>query len=373
MTAKPAHRKQAEDRLSHTMRNESALLVNPFDFKHIVGVEEITRANGLPAISARVSFDGGQSWRESWPMPTGLQGRGVVGPVLAVDAHGILILAALAQDGEGPGETLVVYRSDDGGIHWSPPETVLEGSQACCYSVAADLNPESVFRGSVYIAAEFAGRLRLAYSRDSAIWNTQFVSEPCYNPELVVDAHGGLHAIWMTEHADGRILLVCSTDGGNRFSLPVTVAQGVQVSTERLPGATLATCITRDGIAVCAWADDREGRSRIYYRRSLDGGRHWLGPSSGAPLLGGHSSAQEELQPHLIVTAHGEICCAYYEYGPREVPGDALVDLVMSVSYDGGETFTERMVLSASSWDPTAQEPLSRNATRGALGWLAVG
>jgi len=355
------------------MRNESALLVNPFDFKHIVGVEEVTLTNGLPAISARVSFDGGQSWRESWPLPGGLREGGLVAPVLAVDAQGILILAALAQDVEGSGEVLVVHRSDDGGIHWSLPETVLGGSQACCYSVAADLNPESVFRGSVYIAAEFAGRLRLAYSRNRTLWDSHFVSEPSYNPELVVDAHGGLRAIWMTEHAGGRILLVCSTDGGNRFSPPVTVAEGVQGTTERLPGATLATCITREGIAVCVWADDREGRSRIYYRRSLDGGRNWLGPGSGAPLLGGDSSAQEELQPHLIVTAHEEICCAYYEYGPKGMPGHALVDLVMSVSYDGGETFAGRMVLSASGWDPAAERPLSRNATRGALGWLALG
>src|ERR1017187_10574425 len=50
-------------------RNASALLVNPLDSKHIVGVEEIRLPDSAPAISARVSFDGGASWRESWPLP----------------------------------------------------------------------------------------------------------------------------------------------------------------------------------------------------------------------------------------------------------------------------------------------------------------
>lgn len=50
-------------------RNASALLVNPLDPQHIVGVEEIALPDGAPAISARISFDGGASWRESWPFP----------------------------------------------------------------------------------------------------------------------------------------------------------------------------------------------------------------------------------------------------------------------------------------------------------------
>src|ERR687886_2923202 len=36
---------------------------------------------------------------------------------------------------------------------------------------------------------------------------------------------------------------------------------------------------------VVAWADYREGVSRIYHRRSADGGRTWQGPARGTPLL----------------------------------------------------------------------------------------
>ncbi len=126
-------------------------------------------------------------------------------------------------------------------------------------------------------------------------------------------------------------------------------------------------------MTLCAWADDREGRARIYVRRSLDNGRTWLGPAAGVPLLNGTYSAQHEFQPHLLVTAGGEFCCAFYEFGPKTPGGELLVDLAMAVSYDRGVTFPGHMVLSQQPWDPALEKPISRGATKGALGWLARG
>ena len=73
------------------------------------------------------------------------------------------------------------------------------------------------------------------------------------------------------------------------------------------------------------------------------------------------------------MTAGGEICCAFYEFGPKAPGGDLLVDLAMAVSYDRGATFSGPMVLSERPWDPSVDRPISRVATRGALGWLALG
>jgi hypothetical protein len=44
------------------------------------------------------------------------------------------------------------------------------------------------------------------------------------------------------------------------------------------------------------------------------------------------------------------------------------VDLAMAISYDRGASFTGHMVLSERPWDPAVDQPLSRGATRGALG-----
>src|ERR1035441_2944738 len=95
-TVKPAHKRGGKREGPATARNASALLVNPLDSQHIVGVEGITLPGGVPVISARTSFDGGTCWKESWPLPAETEWAGVVGPVLAMDAHGTLNLAALA-------------------------------------------------------------------------------------------------------------------------------------------------------------------------------------------------------------------------------------------------------------------------------------
>ncbi len=379
-TVKLAHKRSSKREGPAAARNASALLVNPLDLQHIVGVEEIALPDGSPVISARVSFDGGCSWRESWPLPVEGGWAGVVGPVLAMDAHGTVNLAALALDPDRSRASLVVYRSEDGGIHWSVPAVVLQGAAECCYSIATDLNPASPCRGNVYLAADLGNALCFARSGDGVSWSGRAHSRPgplfpglCFNPEVLVDAGGVVHVVWMTGPSGCSILAVDSGDGGCTFDAPVTVAEGVIGVQEGLPETAPATCIAADGVALCVWADDREGRARIYRRRSLDGGRTWQGPLTGEPLLNGGGSGQHEFQPHLIITAGGEICCAFYEFGPKTSGGDLLVDLAMAVSYDRGATFGSHMVLSERPWDPAVDMPLSRAATRGALGWLALG
>ena len=364
---------------SATGRSESALLVNPLDPRHIVGVEEIAPPAGVPVVSARVSFDGGASWRESWPLPLEPGWTAVIGPVLVLDARGSVILAALALGPDRSRASLAAYRSEDGGIHWSRPAIVFEGPAECCYSIAADLNPGSEFRGSVYLAADTGNTLCFARSTDGESWSGAPASPPgpllpglCFYPEILVDQSGGVHIVWMPGPSSRRILSVLSNDGGRSFSGPIAVADGITAVREGLPETVPATCLANDGVAICAWADEREGRSRIFFRRSADGGRTWQGSSAGEPLVRDSAPGQHEFQPHLVLTPAGEICCAFYEYGAKPPSGDLLVDLVMAVSCDRGATFTGRMVLSQQPWDPAVDKPLSRGATRGALGWLAL-
>ena len=283
-------------------------------------------------------------------------GGAVVRPVPAVDARGAVHLAlALAQDGWSG--SLVMYRSEDGGTHWSAPAVILQGGAECGYAMTADIRPESSFRGHVYLAADMDDALCFARSIDGVSWNGGPYSKPgplipgvCCKPEVHVDAHGGVWIAWLSGAAHSRIVLVHSADGGNTFGEPVTIAEGITGAQNGLAVTALTFSTTRDGVAICVWTDNREKRSRLYWRRSLDHGRTWQGPVGGEPLVPLGTSGQNEFQPHLIAAAGGEICCAFYEYGPKTPGGPMLVELTMAVSYDRGATFAHRMVLSQQPW-----------------------
>jgi len=228
--------------------------------------------------------------------------------------------------------------------------------------------------------ADAGGTLCFARTRDGKSWEGNDDDGPgallpgfCLNPQVLVDKSGGVHMVWMSGAHDRRILLLHSADGGATFGSPLTVASGIVDVCEWLPETVPATCITPGGVVMCAWPDFRDGYARIYRRRSIDNGRTWLGPAAGEPLEVEAAPEQHQFQPHLLVTPAGEICCAFYEYGPKVAGGAPLVTLVMVVSYDGGVTFTGRMELSEQPWNPAADEPLSRSATKGALDWLSLG
>src|SRR5205085_2204877 len=120
---------------------------------------------------------------------------------------------------------------------------------------------------------------------------------------------------------------------------------------------------------IFAWADGRETisgqrRSRIYYRRSTNGGSTWQGPASGQPLLTGANvpdGSRHDFHPQLIATPNGEIGCAYYEYGPfggGEFPS-SLIHVKLAVSTDDGATFPNLVFVTDQAWDPTVDAPFS--------------
>ena len=70
-------------------------------------------------------------------------------------------------------------------------------------------------------------------------------------------------------------------------------------------------------MVIVAWADMREGRSRIYFRRSDDNGITWEGPANGQPLLPNVSYGDRQcFHPQIAcTTATGVVGCSFYVFG----------------------------------------------------------
>jgi hypothetical protein len=308
--------------------NETTIVVNPNNANHAVGGYHSYQVqfNGATAVAhvigtASVTKDGGQTWTEVLPPITPYQFTG--DPALTFDADGRVYFANIA-DNEGPGgpytaPSVVVARSDDGGLTWSKPVTVAAGLGAVTPGraaplvfqdkefIAADPYPGSPQKNRVYVtwtsaqqsprgpSVFFRSPISLAFSDDGTKWTppteisgdsldcaahlpggsgcdlNQF-SSPVVAPNGTV--YVGFENFNTEE--ENQYLVVSSTDGGSTWSSPSRVGTLYDINFPQsvdkedtltgcqfrvaAPGNIAADPSDSTGMTLYAvWADNRNG------------------------------------------------------------------------------------------------------------------
>ena len=213
---------------------------------------------------------------------------------MAWDDSGNVFLAGLT--GKNPPTPtvggIVIYTSTDGGKTWSAPNSIHSSASDDKQWMAGDANPASPFHGNVYVVWDDGG---LAFARSTdhgATWvgaggaaaGAQIASGSVF-PEIDVSSDGSVYIVSIT--SAGEISMLVSKDGGDSFQATVSPATGVKSiehpqgnNTSALPGGTFRvitdpTACAYGSTVLVAWADSREGVSRIYYAQSLNGGATW--------------------------------------------------------------------------------------------------
>jgi hypothetical protein len=405
-------------------RSESAIAVNPLDPYNMVGASKrfTNPENYEFSLAAYATFDGGVSWIEApslkllktgdlddgGVMWTGDSWAGTSDPAIAWDNMGNAYLVALAAGIETQADPLhllgiAVYRSSDGGRTWSAPKVIHKSINDDKQWAAGDINSASPYYGNVYVVWDNGSLAFARTTNHGASWKgikVNGVEQPAgtalpgifdsFAPELSVAANGSIYVVW---RGVTGIKVVKSIDGGDSFfdptsngyaasgittlessALPKSPSDGV-ANWPHFPGATFrvltfpTSCTGAADNVIVAWADARDtvgGNpiSRIYFRRSTNGGQSWEGPESGQPLLTGTAASaadQHDFHPQLISTPSGEIGCAFYNFGPKggqDFP-PMLIDVVLAVSTDGGAMFPHRMTVTNTPWDPAYDAPSS--------------
>ncbi len=369
-------------------RSESVIAINPRNPANMVGASKkfIDPAVYLFKLGPIYTFDGGETWQEAvLPMEQGWEG--MTDPTVAFDDFGHVFLVGeplrfnrdqAGTDRDLTGLGMVVYRSSDGGQTWEQPIRLTTDTSDDKQWVICDNNPTSPHHGNVYVAWAASSPLRFARSTDhGATWHGKGQDPPgtslvsfAFAPDLSVSADGTLHVLWHND-GSGTIQYLRSTDGGQTFEQPRVVVDGVMSLRGHLPQVggwphfdygrfrviTLATSCAGDGGALLvAWADMREGRSRIYYRRSGDGGLTWEGPASGQPLLPQVVYGDTHcFHPQIVTTGTGVIGCAFYSFGLEF--GRHLISVRLAGSWDDGVTFSQVIGVNAQPWDPLVNAP----------------
>lgn len=401
-------------------RSESIIAVNPRDRKNLIAASKkfSNPETYRFIIGVSVSYDGGDSWQDSW-LPTLpewdeyagdiiVNQAGMTDPAVVFDDFGNAFMVGEPiryKDNLGNKIDTIgmyIYKSTDGGLHWSEPIPLHVGFKDDDKSwIACDNNPTSPHYGNVYVAWGAEGPLRFARSIDhGANWIgigrekpgselAPFIGES----EISIGLDGTVHIVW---HNQGGTTIEYrrSTDGGETFKMQKSIVKDVKSLKGHLdeigdvnvgkwphfPGATFRVITLATGCGygfdplrnspvrfffgprnfIVAWSDFRDGAARIYYRTSSDAGASFDGPENGQPLLEQQVDLSlHHFHPQIVCTGNGVIGCAYYEYHFKGEDGPNLIDVKLSASFDKGKTFPYTTTVTDKPWDPKIKAPNS--------------
>ncbi len=384
----PTRNTQATSSSKMQSRSESCIAVNPKNPANMIGASKKfdDPAIYLFQVGPIYTFDGGVTWHES-SLPREAGWDGMTDPTVAFDHFGNAFIVAeplkfntvsvgTPEDLTGLG--MVVFRSTNGGANWGTGTRLTLDTSDDKQWVVCDNHPSSPHYGNVYVAWAADSPLRFARSTDHGqTWMGKGQQEPgstlvsfAFAPDLSVSPDGTLHVFWHQDRGS-TISYLRSADGGVTFSPVTKVATGVASLHGHLPETNLfahfdhgrfrvytlvTSCAGDDGVVVAAWADMREGRSRIYYRRSLDGGLTWEGSDSGQPLLPNvRYSDLHCFHPQIACTGTGVIGCSFYVFG--EEFGHNLIRVQLAGSWDDAASFPTFVTVTDRSWDPLVNAP----------------
>ncbi len=348
------------------VQNEEQIVMNPKDSTNLVAVWRDFRV-GYRQVAYAYSFDGGLTWgQDLFVEPQYIWDSD---PGLTVDTAGNFYAVILSYFTTSQPNGLFVYKSNDGGVTWTGPVTVIN-------------QVPDVFEDKELIACDRSGgphtdNLYVVWTRfgagtDILMCRSTDGGNSFVGPLSVSDAGGvqwpvpcvgpnsEVYVAWV-KYTPASIRLDRSYDGGQTFGSDITI-QTVNDGSRMINGdiwvfsfPAMDVDITGgqfSGSMYVAYMDDSPGYTDtdMYFTRSVDGGTTWTQKVriNDDPLNNGC----DQFHPWLTVAPDGSIIVVFLDR--RNDPGNLLMDLYMTTSTDGGNTWSQNERISTVSCDPTA-------------------
>jgi len=353
--------------------NEPAVAVNPTDPDNIVAG---SNDYGTPSGDAWCGFystrAGGRTWRRG--LIPGYNGDrssplwrfgGAGDPVLAFAQDGTCYMAGIAfeRDDVGkplqPGAAIFVARSDNGGETFPQVSMVIQSRAT--FTVFHDKEWVCVdpTNGDVHVTwTAFVGLVtaNIMHSRSTdrgQTWSRpQIISElssfelSVQGSQCEVDAAGVLHVSWI-DFGSGTLRYTRSADKGASFSAVRDIGRVVEIP-YTLPNGQFRTPTmcdmdvdrsggNRSGSVYIAWPDYSSGDADILFVASYDNGDTWTPPARVNQDEVGNRC--DQWFPAVCVGSDGSFQAFYYDR--RDDVNNTLISAYVSISYDGGATFTD--------------------------------
>jgi Neuraminidase (sialidase) len=170
------------------------------------------------------------------------------------------------------------------------------------------------------------------WSKPLDISNTPGISS---EPDVAITPDGAVHVIWLDTSggdANADVWYAGSADGGKTWSKPL------DISNTPKPSLTPAIAAGPDGSINVAWCDISSGEASpdVYFSRSSDGGKTWSTPLDVSNTPGVSSDVD------IAVDPSGAVYLTWCD----APPGEKVPDIFVSVSNDGGKTWSKPLDVS---------------------------
>lgn len=348
------------------IQNEEQIVINPTDSTNLVAVWRDFRL-GYRQVAYGYSFDGGVTWEQDlFDEPQYIWDSD---PGLTVDTAGNFYAVILSYTGStSEPNGLFVFKSTNGGMTWGSPVTVINGVPG-------------VFEDKELIACDRSGgpytdNLYVAWAR---FYDTQILmcrsidgGNSFVGPVTVSDINGvqwpvpcvgpnsEVYVAWV-QFSPGAIRFDRSMDGGETFGSDITIQNATfvygyingNITVFSFPAMDVdITGGPNNGNIYVAYMDYSSGYTDmdIYFTHSTDGGNSW----SAKVRINDDAlnNGCDQFHPWLTVAPDGSIIVVFLDR--RLDPGNLLMDLYMTTSIDGGNTWSVNERITTVSSDPTA-------------------
>ncbi len=352
------------------IQNEEQIVINPRDSLNMVAVWRDFRL-GYRQVAFGYTFDGGNTWHDT--LFAGTPYSWDSDPGVTVDDSGYFYAVVLSLPPDASTSGIFVFKSRDGGRSWEGPYTVVNAHSSAFEDkelIGADNVANSPFRGNLYVVwTRFYdytnGGINISVSSDHGVtWSSPMrISTLTYGvqwPVVAVGDSGIVYVGWLN-YMEERLELAKSFDGGQSFTLPVPITdinggwytlnpQLLVISypalaTDANPGSPYY------GNLYVAYMDSTDtSGTDIFFRKSTDRGESWTEPVrlNDDP----EGVMVDQFHPWIDVDQHGVITVIFYDR--RNDPDDILMDVYLTQSYDGGETWTPNVRVTSVSSNPGA-------------------